>query len=170
MKKFFSEFKNFISKGNILDLSIAVVVGGAFGKIVTSLVNDIIMPVIGLITGGASVQDLKWVIQPAVYQDGIIVTAENAFRYGLFIQTIVDFLIISIFIFLAFKIITASTKKLEKFKILVQKEINAETQKEQKEVKSESLQVLTDAQKQEVLLTEIRDLLKSQVVKEKKNK
>lgn len=170
MKKFFSEFKNFISKGNILDLSIAVVVGGAFGKIVTSLVNDIIMPVIGLITGGASVQDLKWIIQPAVYQDGIIVTAENAFRYGLFIQTIVDFLIISIFIFLAFKIITASTKKLEKFKILVQKEISAETQKEQEEVKSESLQVLTDVQKQEVLLTEIRDLLKAQVVKEKKNK
>jgi len=170
MKKFFSEFKNFISKGNILDLSIAVVVGGAFGKIVTSLVNDIIMPVIGLITGGASVQDLKWIIKPAVYQNEILVTAENAFRYGLFIQTIVDFLIISIFIFLAFKIITASTKKLEKFKILVQKEINAETQKEQEEVKSESLQVLTDVQKQEVLLTEIRDLLKAQVVKEKKNK
>lgn len=175
MKKFFSEFKKFISKGNILDLAIAVVVGGAFSKIVTSLVNDIIMPFIGLATGGASVQDLKWVIKAAVYQDGVLVTAENALRYGLFLQAIIDFLIISFFIFVAFKVITASTKRLEKVKEELLEKLKKHDGKEEgtenevhEEVKAETLQVLNDAQRQEVLLTEIRDLLKAQV-KEKEN-
>ena len=85
---FFADFKKFISKGNILDLAVAVVIGTAFNKIVTSLVNDIIMPLISLCTGGVSVEDWKWVITPATET-----TAEVALAYGTFIQAIIDFLI-----------------------------------------------------------------------------
>ena len=108
MKGFFRDFKKFISKGNIMDLAIAVVIGGAFSKIVTSLVNDIIMPLIGLATGGASVKDLKWVIKEADIVNGV---AENALLYGNFLQVVIDFLIIAFFIFVAFRIINASTKR-----------------------------------------------------------
>ena len=81
MKKFFSDFKKFIARGNILDMAVGVVVGGAFGKIVTSLVNDIIMPLVSLAMGGASVADWKWVIKEATYNaDGILLTAETALR------------------------------------------------------------------------------------------
>ncbi len=168
MKKFFSDFKKFISKGNIMDLAIAVVVGGAFSKIVTSLVNDLIMPLIGLATGGNNATDLKWVIKEAVVDaNGVVISAENALRYGNFLQTIIDFLIISFFIFLAFRIINASTKRLEKVKeelIEKLKKTNEEEQPQEKqEVESaaeEAKTILTDAEKQELLLTEIRDLLK----------
>lgn len=113
MKKFFKEFKKFISKGNIIDLAVAVVVGGAFGKIVTSLVNDIIMPLISAMIGGVSVADWKWVIKEAVYDaNGVLVKAESALMYGSFIQSIIDFLIIAFFIFLALKILMNSQKKL----------------------------------------------------------
>lgn len=113
MKKFFKEFKIFISKGNIIDLAVAVVVGGAFGKIVTSLVNDIIMPLISAMIGGVSVADWKWVIKEAVYDaNGVLVKAESALMYGSFIQSIIDFLIIAFFIFLALKILMNSQKKL----------------------------------------------------------
>ena len=94
MKKFFADFKKFISRGNVIDLAVGVVVGGAFGKITTSLVNDIIMPLISLLFGGKSVADWKWVIQEATYDDaGTLLTAETALHYGSFIQTIIDFLI-----------------------------------------------------------------------------
>lgn len=120
MKKFWSEFKAFISKGNVLDLAVGVVVGGAFGKITTSLVNDIIMPLISLATGGVSVSDWKWVITPADPANGI---AESALYYGNFIQTILDFLIISFFIFLAIKIVIKSREKLEKVGTLIKKDV-----------------------------------------------
>ena len=120
MKKFWSEFKAFISKGNVLDLAVGVVVGGAFGKITTSLVNDIIMPLISLATGGVSVSDWKWVITPADPANGV---AESALYYGNFIQTILDFLIISFFIFLATKIVIKSREKLEKVGTLIKKDV-----------------------------------------------
>ncbi|MDY3658814.1 MAG: large conductance mechanosensitive channel protein MscL [Eubacteriales bacterium] len=120
MKKFWSEFKAFISKGNVLDLAVGVVVGGAFGKITTSLVNDIIMPLISLATGGVSVSDWKWVITPADPANGV---AESALYYGNFIQTILDFLIISFFIFLAIKIVIKSREKLEKVGTLIKKDV-----------------------------------------------
>jgi len=110
MKKIWGEFKKFISKGNVIDLAVAVIIGGAFGKIVTSLVNDLIMPLISLAVGGKSVADWKWVIKDAVYSsDGILVTAESAFRYGNFLQTIVDFFIIALCIFLIYKLITGAS-------------------------------------------------------------
>lgn len=114
MKKFFADFKKFISRGNVLDLAVGVVVGGAFGKITTSLVNDIIMPLISLLFGGKSVADWKWVIQEATYDDaGTLLTAETALHYGSFIQTIIDFLIIAFSIFLILRIIMNARKGLE---------------------------------------------------------
>lgn len=110
MKGFWKDFKAFISKGNIIDLAIAVIIGGAFGKIVTSLVNDIIMPLISLATGGVSISDWKWIITPADAANGI---AESALNYGFFIQTILDFLIIAFFIFLAIRLMRKSKQKLE---------------------------------------------------------
>ena len=110
MKKFFKEFKAFISKGNILDLAVAVIIGGAFGKIVTSLVNDLIMPLISLAVGGKSVADWKWVIKEATYDgDGILKTAETAFMYGNFLQTLIDFIIIALCIFLIYKLIKSAS-------------------------------------------------------------
>lgn len=118
MKGFWKDFKAFISKGNIVDLAIAVVIGGAFGKIVTSLVNDVIMPLISLATGGVSVSDWKWVITPA--SEGV---AESALYYGAFIQTILDFLIIAFFIFLAIRILQKSKSKLDKISSELKKDI-----------------------------------------------
>lgn len=114
MKKLWEEFKKFISKGNIVDLAIAVIIGAAFNKIVSSLVNDVIMPLISCAVGGADVSDWKWVIKPAEYDaTGNVVVAETALRYGSFIQTIIDFLIIAITLFVMFKIITFSKNKID---------------------------------------------------------
>lgn len=175
MKKFFNDFKKFISRGNIMDLAIAVIIGGAFSKIVTSMVNDIIMPLISLATGGASIGDLKWVIKEAVYDtNGVLLVAENAFRYGAFFQSIIDFLIISFFIFVAFKLINASSKRLEKLKEEILEKIEKANKKSSKANNTELVEakeaqkVLTDAQRQELLLTEIRDLLKSNIIEKPK--
>lgn len=112
MKKFWKDFKQFATRGNIMDLAIAVVIGGAFGKIVTSLVNDIIMPLVGLATGGINIADLKWIIKPAEITDGVVTSAESAILYGQFIQNIVDFLIIALFIFVALRILMRAQKTL----------------------------------------------------------
>ena len=102
------EFKEFAFKGNIIDLAVAVIIGGAFGKIVSSLVNDVLMPAIGIILGGVSFKDLKYVITPA---NGDI--QESAILYGSFIQSIVDFLIIAFSIFLFVKLLNSRKKKEE---------------------------------------------------------
>lgn len=127
VKNFFTEFKNFIQRGNVIDLAVGVIIGGAFGKIVTSLVNDILMPIIGIIIGGHDFKELK------------ISIGETTVLYGSFIQNIVDFLIVALFIFIFIKIINkimSSPKKEEKTK---------ELPKKSDEV---------------ILLEEIRDLLK----------
>ena len=99
-----SEFKEFIAKGNVVDLAVGVVIGAAFGKIVTALVDGIIMPAIGAMTGSVSVSDWKHVITPAqIGADGKEIAAEVAIRYGAFIQTIIDFLLIAFVIFLFLK-------------------------------------------------------------------
>ena len=127
------EFKQFAIKGNVIDLAVAVIIGAAFGKIVSSLVNDVIMPVIGLIVGGIDFNSLKIVLTPAVGE-----TAEVAILYGTFIQTIVDFLLIALSVFFVIKLLTRFKKK--------------------EEVKPAA----PAAPAQDiVLLTEIRDLLKA---------
>lgn len=127
------EFKEFAMRGNVIDLAVAVVIGGAFGKIVSSLVNDIIMPLLSVILGSVNFSDLKYVITPA---SGDV--AEVAFRYGAFIQSIIDFLIIAFSIFLVIKLLSSFKKK----------EPAAEP-------------APPAPSNEEVLLTEIRDLLKN---------
>ena len=117
--KLVEEFKAFISKGNVVDMAVGVVVGGAFGKIVTSLVSDLIMPLVGLITGGGSLKDMFVVLgdrtgfDPAKYTTPAL-AAEAGYatlNYGNFIQTILDFLIIALAIFLVIKLMATATKK-----------------------------------------------------------
>ena len=125
MKKFFKDFKAFIAKGNVVDMAVGVIIGAAFSAIVTSLVNDIVMPLISLAVGGASVADWKWVITEAVYDaNGVLVTAETALHYGNFIQAIIDFLLIALCLFLALKIIM-KLKNGSKFEALTKEEVKA---------------------------------------------
>lgn len=140
--KFFKEFKEFINKGNVVDMAVGVVIATAFGNITKSLVADIIMPLIGTLTGGISVSDLKYVLTPAVIEDGVEVVAENAIRYGLFIQFVIDFLIIALAVFIFVKVLN-SAKNLRK----------------KQEVIEEAPAPEPEPTKEEVLLTEIRDLL-----------
>ncbi len=130
----FREFKKFAFKGNVIDLAVGVIIGGAFGKIVTSLVNDIIMPLIGILLGGIDFKDLKIVITPA---NGDI--AESAFRYGAFIQSVTDFLIIAFSIFLFIQLLSKVKKK----------------------APPPPPPAPPAPTKEELLLTEIRDILKS---------
>ncbi|NMA79084.1 MAG: large-conductance mechanosensitive channel protein MscL, partial [Clostridiales bacterium] len=105
------EFKEFAMKGNVIDLAVGVVIGGAFGKIVASLVDDLLMPILGILIGGVNFSDLKFVIKPAVGE-----AAEVAVMYGKFMQSVVDFLIIAFSIFIFIKIITFRKKKEEEKK------------------------------------------------------
>src|SRR5215211_5873856 len=99
------EFKEFAMKGNMVDLAVGVVIGAAFGKIVTSIVNDLIMPPIGLITGGVDFAQKKIILRQAVMNGDKVVTPENAIRYGAFINNVIDFLIVALAIFAAVKLI-----------------------------------------------------------------
>ena len=129
MKKFISEFKAFATKGNVIDLAIGIVIGGAFGKIVSSLVSDIVMPSLSFMTGKINISNLKQIITPASEK-----VPELAIKYGSFFQSIIDFTIIAFCIFLMVKIITVFKKK--------------------------DADKPTEPSKEEVLLAEIRDLLK----------
>lgn len=97
-------------KGNVVDMAVGVIIGAAFGKIVTSLVNDIIMPVIGVLTGGVNFSDHKWIIQQTVANGEEIVTPEVAVTWGAFVQTVIDFIIIAFCIFVAIKFINKLKK------------------------------------------------------------
>ena len=99
-----TEFKEFISRGNVVDLAVGVVIGAAFGKIVTALVDGIVMPAVGAFTKGVSVSEWKYVIKPSQLDSaGKEVAAELAIRYGMFIQTLIDFVLIALVIFLFLK-------------------------------------------------------------------
>ncbi len=113
-KGFFGEFKDFIKRGNVMDLAIAVVIGGAFGKIVTSLVNDIIMPLVGIIIGGIDFTSLKATIGTA------------SINYGAFIQNVIDFLIVAFCIFVTMKIVNKFLIKAKKEEVEVKKEPSEE--------------------------------------------
>ena len=129
------EFKEFIARGNVIDLAVGVIIGGAFGKIVTSIVDDILMPLIGMVIGGIDFTGLVWKIGAAEV------------KYGNFIQNVIDFLIVAFCIFLIVKLVNRATEKVEKLK-----------KKEEKEAIEEAVE---NAKSDEVvLLEEIRDLLK----------
>jgi len=129
--KLFDEFKAFVMRGNVLDMAVGVIVGGAFGKIVTSLVNDIFMPIIGMIIGNVDFSSLEIKLGEPV--EG---AEQAAIRYGMFIQEIVNFLIIALCVFVAIKVINKLQKK-----------------------KEEASAPAPGPTKEEVLLTEIRDAL-----------
>ena len=145
MKNLFKEFKEFINKGNVVDMAVGVVIATAFGNITKSLVADIIMPLVGKLTGGVSVSDLKIVLTEAVLDEaGNVLVAENAVRYGLFLQFIIDFLIIALAVFVFVKVVN-SAKNLRK---------------KEEPVVEEAPAPEPEPTKEEVLLAEIRDLLK----------
>ena len=107
------EFKEFAMRGNVLDMAVGIVIGGAFGKIVSSFVEDILMPPIGVLLGGVNFTDLKIVFTQAVMDGENVVTPEVALRYGNFIQVIFDFLIIAFAIFMLLKAVNKFNKKKE---------------------------------------------------------
>src|SRR6187455_1618911 len=109
---FISEFKEFAMRGNVIDLAVGVVIGGAFGKIVSSLVNDVVMPVIGKLLGGVNFSDLAVVLTPAqIGADGKEAAAAVLLRYGAFIQSIIDFAVIALAVFMAIKVINRLQRK-----------------------------------------------------------
>ena len=133
MKKLFKEFGDFIKRGNVIDLAVAVVIGGAFSSIVSSLVNDIIMPLIGMITGGIDIS-------------GLTATVGDAkLAYGAFLQAVINFLIIAFVIFMVVKVMNVASEKVNKLK-----KKNEEEKKEEQTPKSDEV----------ILLEQIRDLLK----------
>lgn len=132
----FREFKEFAMRGNVIDLAVGVIIGGAFGKIIASLVADVIMPPIGLLVGGVNFVDLKWVIKPAEVVNGVKKAAVTM-NYGNFLQVTFDFLIVAFCIFLFVKGMNSMSKK-----------------------KEETPATPPEPTKEEQLLTEIRDLLK----------
>ena len=152
MKKFFSEFKTFISRGNVVDMAVGVIVGGAFGKISTSLVNDVIMPAVSMLMGGVDFTAWKVVLKEAVMEmgaDGVLVETapEVAIKYGSLIAVIVDFLIIALSVFCMVKLINSMKAKAEAMK--------------KKEEEEAAPPADPEPSAEEKLLTEIRDLLKN---------
>lgn len=132
MKKFFQEFKAFISRGNVFDMAVGLIIATAFNKIVSSLVNDIIMPLITWATGAASLADLSIVLR----RDAVTGEATLTWAYGNFIQTIIDFLIIAFSIFVMVKIVNASRKKFKEFEELAVAQSSKEYKAERKQVKA----------------------------------
>ena len=147
MKKFFEEFKAFAMRGNVVDMAVGVVIGGAFGKITTSIVNDIIMPLISILTGGVDFTEWKWVLKDAIVAaDGTVTAAEVAIKYGSTIAIILDFLIIAFAVFCLVKGLNA---------------LHREKEEPAPEPEPEP-EPAPPAPTAEELLTEIRDLLKEQ--------
>ncbi len=139
---FIAEFKQFIARGNVLDMAVGVIIGGAFGKISTSLVNDIIMPAVSMLTGGVDFSNWKVVLKAAVAgADGVVDPAtEVAIRYGAFLATILDFLIIAFAVFCLIKAVNSLHRK--------------------KEEEAAEPPAPPEPSNEEKLLVEIRDLLK----------
>lgn len=133
MKKFFKEFKAFITRGNIFDMAVGLIIATAFNKIVSSLVNDIIMPLITWGTGAASLADLSVVLRRDA--EGV---ATLTWAYGNFIQTIIDFLIIAFSIFVMVKIVTASQKKFKEMESYVINQSKKEVKAERKMLKAKA--------------------------------
>lgn len=149
MKKFFAEFKEFIMRGNVIDMAVAVIIGNAFKAIVTALVDNVIMPLISLAVGGLNFTEWKWVLAPEVLDEaGAVLTPEVAVSYGVLIQAIIDFLIVAFCIFVALKVVLAmQTKAKEMF--------------EKKAEEAVAEEEAAPAESQEDILRDIRALLQA---------
>ena len=183
-KKFLQEFKEFITKGNVVDMAVGVVVGGAFKDIVNSLVANIITPAISLLTGKSSFSELVWEMKagtPAVLaEDGTVITEEIlpvVLEYGVFIQKIIDFLIISLTIFVVLKVFANLQNRSEKLRQILEAEKYAEEQKKaaeeaaKKAAEEEAAAAAIEAEKRDIeaarkaqqetatLLADIKELL-----------
>ncbi len=141
MKKILNEFKSFAMQGNMIDMAVGIIIGGGFGKVVASLVSDVIMPPIGLLIGGVNFTELKLTMNPHKIKEGVEAVTLN---YGAFIQTVIDFTIIAFSIFMVIRLINR---------------LNNLTSKKE-EVVEEAAPEKPTPTKEEILLSEIRDLLK----------
>ena len=147
MKKMLKEFKDFIMRGNVLDMAVGVIVAGAFGKITTSLVNDVFMPFISWIFGARDMTALNVLVRPEVLDaEGNVVQAAITIGFGTFVATIIDFILVALVVFMVVKAINTAKTKLEK--------------KKEEEAAAEPPAPPAPS-KEELLLTEIRDLLKN---------
>jgi large conductance mechanosensitive channel protein len=113
MKKLLTEFKAFAMRGNVIDMAVGIIIGGAFGKIISSIVSDIIMPPLGILIGGVDFKDLTIVLKSAVVEAGTVVAQPVTIRYGNFFQVVFDFLIIAFCIFMLVKLLSTLKKKEE---------------------------------------------------------
>lgn len=147
-KSIIAEFKEFISKGNVMDMAVGVIIGSAFTKIVNSIVSDIITPALGLLTGNIDFADLKVVLSEAVMDGETVVKEELAIRYGVFLDALINFFLIAICVFAMVKVINTIKNKAEELK-----------KKEEEKAIEEAPAPAPDPQLE--LLTEIRDLLKN---------
>ena len=154
MKKFMEEFKTFVTKGNVLDMAVGVIIATAFGKITTSLVNDVFMPFIGWIIGDVDLSELNIILSPEVLDEaGEVTNPAVVMAIGTFISTVIDFILIAFVVFLIVKTFNKAKEKAEAKKKAAE-EIAAATAKAEEEKKEPELS-------EEVkLLMEIRDLLK----------
>ncbi len=148
-RKILGEFRKFITRGNVMDMAVGIIVGTAFTAIVNSMVKDILMPFIGLIIGGVSFADLKIIITAATET-----TTEVAIRYGMFIQKIIDFLIIALVVFFIVRTINRMRERME-----ARRKVEIKVEETKKEATPPPAPVIPADVK---LLTEIRDLLKIQ--------
>ena len=147
-KSIFTEFKEFISRGNVMDMAVGVIIGGAFTKIVNSVVSDLIMPALGVLTGNIDFAELKIVLAEAVMEGETVVKEELAIRYGVFLDALLNFLLIAVCVFAMVKVINTIKEKAELLK------------KKEKEAAVEEPAPAPAPDPQIELLTEIRDLLK----------
>ena len=153
MKKFLKEFKEFAMKGNMVDMAIGVIIGGAFSTLVAAFMGNIVNPLIGLIPGVDNLDEaLKVVIHPAVVVDGVETSPEVAIKFGAFIAAIITFVILALVVFLIVKAINTGRKKAEEKKAAEEAAAAAAAAEPAPE---------PEPSKEEVLLAEIRDLLKN---------
>ena len=157
MKKFFSDFKAFITRGNVIDMAVGVVVGSAFTAIVNSLVKDIITPFVGIFTGGVDFADKQYILASHVDEATGETVVDNAIRWGNFVQLIINFLIIAFVIFI---IIKAIAKLGEKKRLEEEAAAAAKKAEEEAAAKAAAEAAANQPDPQIELLKEIRDLLK----------
>ena len=138
MRKFFKEFKAFISKGNVFDMAVGLIIATAFNKIVSSLVNDIIMPLVTWSTGANSLADLSVVLRESVNANGDVVLL--TWNYGMFLQTVIDFLIIALSVFIMVKVVTSGRKKFEELENMISNQSKKEVRQEYKAIKLKAKQ------------------------------